>query len=131
MALTDVWTFIKAHWQAILLVGVIAVGYAWIRHEEAAFADTISNLNTSHQAEIDKINADKAQEEQQHAQELQQLQSTLSTIQANYNAAQAQLQQQQTTEQKQIVQQYGNDADGLATLLASKMGFIVVKPPAQ
>lgn len=128
---TTVWDFIKQHWQALLLVGVIAVGYAWIRHEEAGFANTIASLNASHQTAIDKINADKAQEEQQHAQELQQLQSTLNTIQANYAAAQAQLQQQQTAEQKQIVKKYGNDADGLAQLLASKFGFVVVKPAAQ
>jgi hypothetical protein len=127
-ALTAVGTFLKDHWSALLLVLVLAGGYAWIRKEEASFATTIAGLNASHQAEIDKMNADKVLEEQQHAQEKQQLQASLDAIQATYAAARAQLQVQQTQEQNQIVAKYGNDADGLAALVASKYGFVVIKP---
>jgi hypothetical protein len=126
--LTTVWNFIKAHWQAIALVLVIAVGYGWIHHLQAGYVDTIKKLNDSHQVEIDKIKQDHVVEEQQHAAELKALQDSIAKIQADYVAAQAALQQQQTQEQKDIVKKYGNDADGLANLLAGKMGFVVTKP---
>lgn len=126
--LTSAWNFLKAHWQAILLVLVIAASAAWIKHQQSMFADTITQLNQTHQAEIDKINQARVAEDQQHQQELKQLQDSIQKIQANYVAAQAQLAQQQTQEQSDIVKKYGNDADGLANLLAQKQGFIIVKP---
>lgn len=129
--LTTIWNFIKANWQMILLLVVIAVGYAWIRHQQAGFADTLKQLNDSHQVEIDKINKDHQIEDAEHAAELKTLQDSVAKIQADYVAAQAALAIQQTQEQQQIVKKYGNDADGLATLTASKFGFVVVKPPAQ
>lgn len=127
-ALTVVWNFIKAHWQAILLVGVLVVGYAWIKHEQKANVAAIAALNASHQAEMDTINKARQDEEAQHAQELQQYQAQLAQIQQEYAQAQAALQQQQTVETNQIVQKYGNDAKGLADLTASKFGFVVQLP---
>ena len=129
--LTIVWNFIKAHWQTLLLVVCLAVGYMWFRGNQAGWAKTVADLNAAHQVEIDKIAQDHKVEEQQHAQELQALQDQIAKIQADYAAAQAALAQQQTQEQQQIVKKYGNDADGLANLLAGKLGFVVVKPPTQ
>ncbi len=128
-ALTTVWNFVKAHWQAILLVGVIIVGYAWVKHQNSLNAQAIAQLNQSHQQEIDTINKARQDEEAQHQQELQQLQSSLAQIQKEYADAQAALAQQQQVEQTQIVKKYGNDAKGLADLTASKFGFVVQLPP--
>jgi hypothetical protein len=129
--LSIIWGFVQKNWQAILLVAVIAVGYGWIHHMQAGFADTLKQLNDAHQTEITQINTARAQEEQQHAVELKQLQDSIAKIQADYAEAQAALRVQQTVEQKAIVKKYGNDADGLANLLAGRMGFTVVKPAVQ
>jgi uncharacterized protein YlxW (UPF0749 family) len=129
--LTSVWNFVKAHWQAILLVVLIGVGYAWIRHEQSASVAAIAQLNAAHQQEMDAINKARSDEEAQHQQELQQYQTQLAQIQQQYAEAQAQLAQQQQVEQTQIVKKYGNDAKGLADLAASKFGFVVQVPPSQ
>jgi hypothetical protein len=120
-----VWKFLKAHWHAITVVIVIAFSVFWFHHQQTGFAATLSQLNVSHQAEIDKINSDKLLEEQQHAAEQKQLQDSLNEIQANYVAAQAQLQQRQSAEASQIVSKYSTDPNSLANLLASKFGFVV------
>jgi hypothetical protein len=130
-ALATVWNFLKGHWQAALVIVVMVGAYAWVKHTETSYANTIAKLNTDHQAEIDTINKARTQEEQQHAQEQAQLQATLTTIQQNYAAAQQQLALQQTQETQQIVAKYGNDSDGMAALLAKEYGFTVVKPAAQ
>lgn len=126
--LTVTWNFLKSHWQAILLVFVIIGGVVWIKHQQSVFVDTFIQLNQSHQVEIDKINQARALESQQHAQELKQLQDSIHKIEESYAAAQAQLKQQQSQQQADIVKKYGNDADGLANLLSQKQGFTVVKP---
>lgn len=126
--MTIVLSFLKKHWQVIALVAVLGAGYAWFRHQQASYAKTISDLSASHQVALDQINAAKALEDQQHAQELKDLQDRSAKIESDYAAAQAELQAQTTQEQEQIVQRFGNDADGLAQLLAGKFGFIVVKP---
>jgi TolA-binding protein len=127
--LTVIWNFLKAHWQTILLVVVLAVGFAWVKRQNSLNAAAIAQLNQSHQQEIDTINKARQDEETQHQQELQQYQQQLAQIQQEYAAAQAQLQQQQTQEQNNIVQKYHNDAAGLADLTASKFGFVVQVPP--
>ena len=126
--LTSVWDFIKQHWQAILLVMVVIGGYAWIRHQQAGFTQALQQVNAAHQVELDSILKAKSIEDTQHAQELQQLQQSLATIQTQYDLAQKQLQQNQKTEQQDIVKKYGNDADGLAKLMADKLGLVVVSP---
>jgi len=128
--LTSVWSFFKTHWQAILLVVAIVVGYAWVRHEQKAQVDIVNKLDAAHAQEIAAVNKARADEVAQHQQELQQYQTQLAQIQQEYVQAQAQLQQQQTQETSQIVKKYGNDAKGLADLAASKFGF-VVQVPAQ
>lgn len=128
---TTIWNFIKAHWQVIALVAVIAVGYGWIRHMNSANVAAIAQLNAAHQQEMDAITKARQDEETQHAQELQAYQQQLAQIQKEYADAQAQLAEQQTQEQTQIVKKYGNDAKGLADLTAAKFGFVVQTPPSQ
>jgi murein L,D-transpeptidase YcbB/YkuD len=129
--LTVIWNFVKAHWQAIVLVVAIGIGYGWYRHHVAADAAALVQLNAAHQVEIDTINKARADEQAQHQKEVQTLQQSLAQIQQQYDQAEAALQAQQTAEQTQIVKQYGNDANGLAQLLAGKLGFTVQTPPAQ
>lgn len=128
IVLTATWNFLKAHWQAILLVFVVVAGYGWIRHQSSLNAQAIAKLNTAHQVEIDTINKARQDETTQHQQELQQLQTSLDQLQQQYAQAQAALQVQQKQEQAQIVKQYGNDVSGLAQLAASKLGFTVQLP---
>jgi TolA-binding protein len=129
--LATVWGFVKAHWQVIVLCLVVGVGYGWLKHQQAGFAATLSKLNASHQTEVDQITRARADEETQHQHELQQLQTSLAQIQQQYTDAQAALAAKQTQEQQAIVKKYGDDAEGLAQLLGSKMGFTVVVPPVQ
>lgn len=129
--LSSVWEFIKKHWQAIVLVLVLVVGYAWLRKQQSDFAHTLDELNKSHQVEIDKINQARAEEERQHAAQLKQLQDSIAKIEADYAAAQAALQAQQQQQAHEIIVKYGHDADGLAQLVSDRFGFVVVKPPTQ
>ena len=128
---TVVLNFLKSYWQLILLAAVVVVGYGWIAHQQASFAKTLAALNVAHQTEIEQVTAARSQEEKQHAQEMQELKDSIAKIQADYAAAQEQLRTRQLQDQRQIVKQYGNDADGLASLLADRMGFVVVKPSSQ
>lgn len=127
--LTVIWNFVKAHWQVLVLIVAVGVGYAWYKHHVAADAQALIQLNAAHQQEIDTINKARQDEETQHQQELQTLQQSLAQIQQQYVQAEAALAVQQTQEQQQIVQKYGNDAKGLADLTASKFGFTVQLPP--
>jgi TolA-binding protein len=129
--LTVIWNFVKAHWQVMVMLLALGVGYAWYRHHIAADAAALVQLNAAHQVEIDTLNKARQDEQAQHQQELQNLQQSLAQIQQQYDQAEAALQVQQTQEQTAIVKQYGNDANGLATLLAGKLGFTVQTPPAQ
>jgi 23S rRNA pseudoU1915 N3-methylase RlmH len=125
-----VWAFIKAHWQLIVLALVVGIGYGYIKHQQAGFADALSKANAANAVEVSQINAARAQEEQQHQKELQDLQTQLGNIQQQYAEAQQALQAKQATEEVQIVKQYGNDTSGLAQLVAQKFGFVVVTTPS-
>jgi len=129
--LTNIWEFTKRHWQAILLVVVIAGGYVWFKNQQASNAATIVQINESHQIELEKITVARALEEAQHKAQLERLQQSLEKIQQDYTQVQATIAAQQTAQQKQIVQKYSNDSVGLAKLLAGEFGFVVVLPPAQ
>jgi len=129
--LTNIWGFIQKHWQAILLVVVLAGGYAWLQHQQSTFATTLQQIDASHQTEIDQINKARETEKAQHEAQLEHLQQSLERIQQEYSQAQASIIATQTAQQKQIVQTYSNDSVGLAKLLADKFGFVVVLPPAQ
>jgi hypothetical protein len=128
IVLAYVWSFAKKNWQALLLVAAVGGAYLWYKAHEASDAKVIAALTASHQAEIDQINKARSNEEAQHQAELQQYQQQLQQIQADYAAAQQQLQQQQAQEQQQIIQKFGNDADGLAHLMGGKFGFTVQEP---
>ena len=130
IVLSYAWGCIKKHWQLIVLLGVILLGTCWLRRQQASFAQAIADLNSSHQLEIQQINEARAQEAREHATQLKELQASITKIQEDYIAAEAELKRQQATFAKQIVKKYGNDADGLANLLADRLGFVVVKPPA-
>jgi GTP-binding protein EngB required for normal cell division len=130
IVLNSAWEFIKKHWQTIALVVVVVACYAWIHRQKLNFARTLEDLNRSHQVEIDKINQALADEERQHAAELKQLKDSLAKIEADYELAQSQLVKQQRQEAHDISVKYGHDADGLAQLVADRMGFVVVKPPS-
>jgi len=129
--LTNIWEFTKRHWQAILLVVVIAGGYVWFKNQQASNAATIVQINESHQIELEKITVARALEEAQHKAQLERLQQSLEKIQQDYTQVQATIAAQQTAQQKQIVQKYSNDSVGLAKLLAGEFGFVVVLPPTQ
>lgn len=122
-----IWSFIKSNWQALALVVILAVGAAWLQRQQADFTKTITELNSSHQVEIEKINKARLQEAKEHEVQLKQLQDSINKIQADYASAQDALRKQQAADTRQIVKKYGNDADGLATLLAERLGFVVVK----
>lgn len=126
--LTATWNWIKAHWQVILLALVIIGGAAWIKHQQAAFADTLTQLDKTHQEEIEKITVARAVEEAEHAKQVKEMQDALAKIQSDFVEAQAHLAQKQQQEQADIVKKFGNDADGLANLLAQQQGFTVIKP---
>jgi len=119
--------FLKAHWGAIALVGLVAVGYGWFHHQNALNVAALAQLNTAHQVEITAINKARADEEAQHAQEQQALQASLA--QQQFEQATAALAVKQAAEQTKIAKQYANDPVGLATLLSAKFGF-AVQPPA-
>ena len=127
--LTAIWNFTKSHWQTLVLVAAVAIGYAWYKHHVAADAALVAKLNAANQQEIDTINKARQDEQAQHQQELQTLQQSLAKIQQDYDRAQAELAAQQLQEQQQIVKKFGNDSKGLADLAASKLGFTVQLPP--
>ena len=129
--LTVIWNFVKKYWQVFALLTIVAVGYGWIRHQQATYADTLAQLNASHQAEIDQITQAKQLEEQQHLAEVKQLQDSINKINQDYAQAQADLAAKQAQTQQDIVKKYGNDAAGLAKLLADSEGFVVVNSASQ
>jgi hypothetical protein len=118
--------FFKKNWRSALLTVVVAVAGAWFNHTQALNAETIVDMNKSHQAEIDQINKARGDEEAQYENELKNYQQRLVSIQQEYDVAVQQLQKQETTERTDIVKKYGKDADGLTTLLANKLGFVIV-----
>jgi len=124
--LTATWNWVKAHWQAILLAVVIVGAAAWIKHQQATFADTLSKLDQTHQEEIQKITTARAFEEAEHARQVKEMQDAIAKIQSDYAESQAKLIQKQRQEQVDIVKKFGNDADGLANLLAQQQGFTVI-----
>jgi TolA-binding protein len=125
---TPVLAFLKKYWQTILLVLVIVFAGFWVKHVQANFAKALTDLNNSHQTEINQINDARAQETKEREEQIKQLQASIDKIQTDYAAAQAAAKVKQAEDAKQIVKKYGNDADGLANLLADKLGFTVVKP---
>lgn len=130
-ALSVAWGFVKQHWQAILLVTLGVVSYAWVRHSQSVWADTLARSEQVHQQEVDRINAVRAQEVQDHQRELARLQTDLTKIQADFDAAQAQLAARQKQEERQIVKQYKDDMQGLAHLTADKLGLVIAAPQEQ
>lgn len=125
--MSAVWNFIKSNWQLILLIFVLIGAVVVFKQQQANFADSIEQLNRSHQTEIDKISAARELEVVEHAKQLKQLQDSISKIESDYVAAKANVTQRQTQQQIEIVKKYGDDADGLANLLAQKQGFLVIK----
>lgn len=121
-----VWTFVKGHWRSLLWVATIVGGLVLHLYEQRLSTQAIDALNAAHQAEITQVNKARADEEQQHQQELKQLQDAVAQAQADYAQAQQRLLDAQAQEQAQIVKKYGNDPNGLAQLLAGKLGFTVV-----
>lgn len=121
-----VWEFLKKNWQAALLVIVFIIGFVWIQRQQADAAAVIQKMNDSHQVELEKITLARAKEEADHAVQLKQLKESIDKIQANYEAAQQELERQKLAQRKDIVKKYSNDVDGLAQLTADKLGLQVV-----
>ena len=129
--LTSILGFIRVNWQVILLVVVVACGYAWMRHQQGIASATIDKLNASHQLEIDVINKARIDENEKHAAQLKQLDASLEQVKDDYTRKIAAISSAQAVQQKQIVKKYDNDIVGLANALADKLGFIVVIAPMQ
>jgi uncharacterized membrane protein (DUF106 family) len=127
--LSATWNWVKSHWQVILLAAVLIGGAIWVKRQQAAFADTLSKLDQTHQEEIQKITAARELEVAEHAKQVKEMQESITKVQSDYAESQAKLAQRQRLEQVEIVKKFGNDADGLANLLAQQQGFTVVKPP--
>lgn len=127
--MSDLWEkikgFVKRNWQVILLVVALVIGYMWLRNRDSEWARLVDNLNNNHYAEIDKINKLREEEAKQHAEQVRILQESLAKIEANYKKAVEDLEKEKTSRQKEIVRKYGNDANGLADLMADSYGFIV------
>lgn len=126
--LTATWNWVKSHWQVILLAAVLIGGAMWIKRQQASFADTLSKLDQTHQEELQKITLARALEEAEHAKQVKEMQESIAKIQSDYAESQAKLAQKQRQEQVEIVKKFGNDAEGLANLLAQQQGFTVIKP---
>jgi len=124
--LTATWNWVKSHWQVILLAVVLIGGAMWIKHQQATFADTLSKLDQTHQEELQKITLARALEEAEHAKQVKEMQEAIAKIQSDYAESQTKLAQKQRQEQVEIVKKFGNDAEGLANLLAQQQGFTVV-----
>lgn len=127
---TVVYEFLKKNWAAILLVVLLCVGYAWIRHQQAQTAAIIRELDNSHQVELEKIIDARAKEEAAHAAQVKILLDSLAKIQAEYEVAQLELERQKNVQRKEIVKKYSNDVDGLAQLAAEKLGLLVMPSTA-
>lgn len=127
--LTKVGEFLKKNWLAVVLVVGIVFAAFWMRNQQADYAQAIKDLNDSHQVEIRKINEARAQEAKEHEEQLRQLQENVARIEADYKQALVDLQKERAARKNEIVRKYGNDADGLANLLAGEFGFTV--KPAQ
>lgn len=124
--------FLKAHWVALVLGVVLVIvtitAIVMLRSRAGAYADSLTEIDAAHHEEIEKINQARELEKQEHAQQLQVLQDTIARIESDYADAQARLKDKETKQKKEIVQKFGNDADGLAGLLNDRFGFNVVKP---
>lgn len=123
--------FLKKYWQTLLLVAVIVLGYAWYKSKQQDWTNTIREINDSNQVVINQINEAREREAAQHAAQLRELQESIAKIQADYAKALADLEHEREGRKKEIVRKYGNDADGLAKLLANEFGFTVKTVPAQ
>lgn len=117
--------FVAKYWQIILLVVALGHGYMWMKNRDAEWARLVDTLNDNHHAEIDKINKLREEEAKQHAEQLRVLQESLARIEEDYKKVLEDLEKEKTSRQKEIVRKYGNDANGLASLLADSYGFIV------
>jgi hypothetical protein len=123
----NIFTLLKKYWQPIVLVVLLSIGYAYFVHQQSNFAATLKQLNDSHQTEVDQITQAAATEQKQHAAETKELQDSLTKIQSDYAAQQQLVVVQETQETQTIIKKYNNDNDGLAALLASKIGLTVTK----
>lgn len=125
--LSTVWTFLKSNWRTIVTIIAVTVVALWLRNQQQQLADAMKQVNDSHQLALDEINRARAKEAEEHARQLKEYKDALAKIEADYAAAQAELATRTKKHQDEIVQRYGNDMDGLATLAATTFGFTVVR----
>lgn len=121
--------FFKKYWQIMLLVVVVVVGYWYIREQDANWGRVVDALNDSHQIEVETINKAREDEAKQHAEQLKAWQESVAQIKADYARVLEDLEKEKSVRRHEIVQKYGNDAEGLANLMAENFGFVVKSSP--
>lgn len=126
--LAKAWQFLKTYWSYIALAVGAVVALLVFRQEKLDFADQLKQIQDSHDAEMKKIDDIRLEERKEHEANEAQLQSTLAAVQAQYTAAEKDLDDKKKAEIEDLVKKYSDDPTELARQLSVATGFNVVLP---
>lgn len=124
-----VWAYVKKYWAYAGLIILTVIGVIMMRHGMIeAFAEQLKSIQDSHDEELKKLAAIRAEEEKQHKQNIEKLQSTLALVQKQYDEARKELDAKKKSEIEKIIKKYKDDPKALADRLSESTGFQVILP---
>ena len=121
------WEFIKKYWKYVVVV-VLIIAAAILGARCGDMSPKFSDLRNVYETEVQKIDAARLSERARLEENDRKYKEALAVIQKQYDADKKKLDEKKKEEIKTIIDDYGDDPEMLAEVLAEATGFTVIMP---
>ena len=133
------WTYLRPHVVSLIVItSIVFAAYFFFKKnrtqfesERSSYADKIKTLNENHDEVIRKINAAIEEEKRQHEEDVKKWKNTLEEAQKKYDHDIEELNKKKNEQTKKLLQDFGDDPNGMAEQIRAVTGFRIVDPEKQ
>ncbi len=122
------WLFVKKNWKYVAAVLGTVLAYVLLQKQKSSLLDQIQEIRDSYDAQLNKIEAARAEERRKNEQELKLLKKRLEDVQKQYVEAKKELDDKKRAEIEELMKKYSNDPEELAKKLSQLTSFKIILP---